>query len=148
LDPKRKWKIAFFGDVVRSRVARADIQIFRKLGYSLSVVNDGSLETEIFSKAYKIPKIERLSLRTQEVVICLRIQKERGSERLLPPLCRQDIGSKTYVMHPGPVIVGEDLAHDLCDFSDSRSLIHRQVANGRRVRRALLSELSAEGAKT
>ncbi|MBN8555299.1 MAG: hypothetical protein J0L93_07640 [Deltaproteobacteria bacterium] len=137
-NPKKKYKIAFFGDVVRSRVARSDIYAFRALGYDLSIVDDGGLETKLFAKAFKVKLISRAKLKAQDVVFCLRVQKERGSQVQMPALMPNDLGKQTLVMHPGPVVAGEDLAYELCDFKAKNNLVHEQVENGFWVRKEIL----------
>ncbi|MDB5038868.1 MAG: aspartate carbamoyltransferase, partial [Bacteriovoracaceae bacterium] len=144
LNRTKKWKITFFGDVARSRVARSDIHLFRLLGYSLSVVDDGTEETRLFAAAYKIKLVERKNLKQADVIVCLRVQKERGSLNRLVPLSKKEISEKSFLMHPGPVMLGEDLAYELCDFTASRSLVHEQVSNGLKVRTQLISDLISE----
>jgi aspartate carbamoyltransferase catalytic subunit len=137
----KKWKIAFFGDVARSRVARADIHLFHQLGYHISVVDDGQETTRLFAKAFRIRVISRQELKSVGVVICLRAQKERGSQTVLAPLSKSDLKPAQLVMHPGPVMLGEDMAYELCDFSQTQLLVHEQVANGLLVRKQLLRDL-------
>lgn len=138
----RKFTIAFFGDVSRSRVARADIHVFRALGYKLFVTDDGQAATRLFAKAFGLKLIARSQLSRMDVVVALRVQKERGSEYVMQPLRRRELGAKTLLMHPGPVILGQDLSYDLCDFSANWSLIQDQVQNGYYVRRKLIRDLS------
>jgi aspartate carbamoyltransferase catalytic subunit len=141
-NPKKKYKIAFFGDVARSRVARSDLFVFQALGYEVSVVDDQTEGTHLFAKAFKVKLIPRSKLKTQDVALCLRVQKERGSSVQQAPLSSADLGKNTFVMHPGPAIAGEDLSYELCDFKNSpNNLVHEQVENGFWVRRRLLIEL-------
>lgn len=140
----KKWRISFFGDVVRSRVARSNIHLFKTLGWPVSICDDGSAETKVFAEAFDLKLIARKNLKTSDVVYALRVQKERGSVVDQAPLNFSDLGTKTLLMHPGPVIHGEDLSHELCDFDLPQSLIHRQVANGLKIRRQILINLLSD----
>lgn len=137
----KKYKIAFIGDLARSRVARADIHLFRLLGHSLSIVDDGQSETALFAKAYRVGLVSRKSLKKFDIVVSLRVQKERGSHAFHAPLSADELLPRQYLMHPGPVLQGVDLSFELCDFSRENCLVHQQVANGLKVRTQLLSEL-------
>lgn len=140
-DPKKKWKIVIFGDVFRSRVVRSHLPLFKKLGYPVSVVNDGSLETARFCKTYGLRLVPRSSTKKTDVVICLRVQQERGSEKKMAPLSIHDFGRKTKLMHPGPAVVGVDLTMELSAKDFPPSLIHRQRQNGRFVRSQLMKDI-------
>lgn len=142
LDASKKFKIIFFGDVARSRVARSSLDLFQRLGYSVGVVDDGQSDTALFASAFKISLVQRSALKKADVVYALRVQRERGSLAQQPPLSLSDLGPKTLWMHPGPKIMGEDLSADLCDPQDPRSLILKQAQNGYRVRYFLLKELA------
>lgn len=134
----KKFEIAFFGDVYRSRVARSSLDLFKKLGFKCYVVDDHQESTHLFAKAYDLKIVKRAALKQMDVVYALRVQRERGSALNLSPLCFADLGPKTLWMHPGPKIMGEDLSPELCDASHPRSLIQRQVRNGYLIRRHLL----------
>jgi aspartate carbamoyltransferase catalytic subunit len=88
------------------------------------------------------------ALKDADVVMALRIQKERMASGLLPSLreyaarygltqerlraCSPDV----VVMHPGPMNEGVEIAADVA--VDPRSVITDQVTNGVAVRMALL----------
>jgi aspartate carbamoyltransferase catalytic subunit len=137
----KKWRIAFFGDVARSRVARSNLHLFKRLGYSVSVVDDQQLTTRLFAKAFQLPLIKRSALKALDIVYALRVQRERGSLAVEPALSLEDLGPKTFWMHPGPIVMGEDLSPDLCDASHPRSFVLKQKENGFLVRRLLLKNL-------
>lgn len=133
-------KITFFGDVYRSRVFRADQHFLRLLGHRLSICDDESSETALTAEAYKLPLVSRKALSKADVIICLRVQTERGSTVARRPLDKSDFGPKTLIMHPGPAIQGQDLSEELALFleTSSQSLILKQVQAGLCVRRLLL----------
>ena len=147
---KKPLKIGFFGDLARSRVLRSDIYFLRMLGHNLHAVSDKSIESEMMLKAYQLKNLSRENLKSMDLIICSRVQTERGSEALQKPLDISDIGAKTWIMHSGPVIAGQDMTLDLFRNLDSvfapkgiskRNLILKQVATGLEVRKRLLYEL-------
>jgi len=140
-NPRKKYKIAFYGDVTKSRVARSDIYLFKTLGYQVVVTNDGNSETKLFAKAFGVKLISRKDLRKMDIVLCLRTQKERGGSSSLGPLQLGDFGKNTKLMHPGPAILGEEISHELSDFSAEHSLVHEQLEDGLRVRKQILADI-------
>jgi len=88
------------------------------------------------------------ALRDADVVMALRIQKERMSSGLLPSLREYaarygltraglELASPdVIVMHPGPMNEGVEIAADVA--TGPRSVVTAQVANGVAVRMALL----------
>ena len=84
-----------------------------------------------------------------DVVICLRLQKERMASALLPSEAEfhRDFGMTmqrlawaapdAIVMHPGPINRGVEIDSELAD--SERSVILQQVTNGIAVRMAVLS---------
>ncbi len=137
---RRSLKVAFYGDVSRSRVARSVTKLFKKLGHQILVTDDGSRSTELFSEAFQLERIARTELKKMDVVYALRTQKERGSSSRLGPLRASDLGLETLVMHAGPVVEGEDLAYELCHFEQDRMLVHEQVQACLQMRVALLAQ--------
>lgn len=142
-------KIAIVGDVLHSRVARSNVQLFSRLGAEVYLVGPPYLMPVDLSlwparMSYSIDDI----LPQMDVVYLLRIQAERFSQSLMPPLAeysrsyamnggRVTAGKKDMViMHPGPVIRGVEISPDVLDMP--QVLISRQVANGVGVRMAVL----------
>jgi len=142
-------KIAIIGDISHSRVAHSDIVGFTKMGSEVFVYGPSTL----------IPKgIDQLgavvctslsqAVRDADVVMTLRIQKERQDDPLLPSLREysREFGISrsvlalarpdALVMHPGPVNRGVELNPDVAD--GPQSVILDQVTNGVAVRMALL----------
>lgn len=142
-------KIAIIGDITHSRVARSGIIGFSRMGSQVHVYGPTTL----------IPKgIEQLgatlcgsleeAVRDADVVMTLRIQRERQNDPLLPSLreysrqfgiSRQVLSlakPDALVMHPGPVNRGVELPPDIAD--GPQSVILDQVTNGVAVRMALL----------
>ncbi len=141
--------VGIIGDIIHSRVARSEILLFKKMGMNVMLGGPKTLMppaiktfgVEVYHDIRKmIPKLD--------VLILLRIQKERVSEHLFPNLREYakyfgiDNSKLTTakpsltIMHPGPVNRGIELAAEVAD--GDRSVILDQVTNGVAVRMALL----------
>jgi aspartate carbamoyltransferase catalytic subunit len=147
-------RVAIVGDVRHSRVARSDLHALRTLGAG---------EIRVAAPAALLPDAaelqgtrvcERLeeALEDADVVMMLRLQRERMEEGLVPSLAqyRQAWGLSAarlagarpdaIVMHPGPMNRGVEIEDEVAD--GPRSVILEQVANGVAVRMAVLLELA------
>ncbi|GBE13398.1 aspartate carbamoyltransferase [bacterium BMS3Bbin14] len=142
-------KITIIGDILHSRVAHSDIIGFARMGSRVFVYGPATLIPVGLEKlgAVVCGSLEE-AVRDADVVMTLRIQKERQSDPLLPTfreyaqsygvtreimaLARDD----ALVMHPGPINRGVELMPDVAD--SSQSVILDQVTNGVAVRMALL----------
>lgn len=142
-------KIAIIGDIAHSRVARSDIIGFTRMGSKVCLFGPATLIPKGIEHlgATLSPSLEE-AVRDADVVMALRIQRERQNDPLLPSLreyARQfGISRKVLtlakpdalVMHPGPVNRGVELNPDVAD--GPQSVILDQVTNGVAVRMALL----------
>jgi aspartate carbamoyltransferase catalytic subunit len=142
-------KIAIIGDISHSRVAHSDIIGFSKMGAKVFVSGPATLIP---------PKIEQLgatvcstiteAVDNADVVMPLRIQKERQNDPLIPSFREYAsffgitrkvlLAAKpdALLMHPGPINRGVELAPDVAD--SSQSVILDQVTNGVAIRMALM----------
>lgn len=141
-------KVAIVGDILHSRVARSDIWGFSKLGAEVRVVGPPTLIPkyieEINAKAYY--NLED-AIRDADVVIMLRIQRERQDSEFFPSLreysrfyglTREKLkvaAPDVTIMHPGPINRGVELSSDVADGADA--VILEQVSNGIAVRMAM-----------
>ncbi|MGE5508695.1 MAG: aspartate carbamoyltransferase catalytic subunit [Chitinophagales bacterium] len=144
-------KVLIVGDVAHSRVARSNIWGLSKFGAEVTVCGPATLlppGIEALGGGVKVTSDLDGALPEAEVVMALRLQKERQAKGLLPSLaeysreyglnmarlqrCRPDV----IVMHPGPANLGVEIAEEVA--SDPRSVIADQVTNGVAVRMALL----------
>jgi len=142
-------KLSIIGDLSHSRVARSNIIGFSRLGAEVTVFGPATLIP---------PRIEALGCRRAgrleealegaDVVMALRVQRERLGEAVLPSereyatcfglnrarlkLAQPDV----LLMHPGPVNWGVELSPELAEAVES--VILEQVTNGLAVRMALL----------
>jgi aspartate carbamoyltransferase catalytic subunit len=142
-------KVAIIGDISHSRVAHSDIIGFTRMGAKVSVSGPATLIP---------PKIEDLgatvcstiheAVKNADVVMPLRIQKERQNDPLIPSFREyatffginkeilQTAKPDALLMHPGPINRGVELAPDVAD--SSQSVILDQVTNGVAIRMALM----------
>ncbi len=142
-------KIAIVGDIAHSRVARSDVIGFTRMGSEVHLYGPATLIPKGIEQLGAIvsPSLEE-AVRDADVVMTLRIQRERQNDPLLPSLreySRQfGISRKilslakpeALVMHPGPVNRGVELPPEVAD--GPQSVILDQVTNGVAVRMALL----------
>jgi len=150
-------KIVILGDVLHSRVARSNIWTLTAAGADVWLCGPATLlrgfETwagrgAADGRRFHVTSSIDQALRDADVVMALRIQKERMASGLLPSLreyaaryglTRQRLAAArpdALVMHPGPMNEGVEIAADVA--SGAQSLIEEQVRNGVAVRMALL----------
>jgi aspartate carbamoyltransferase catalytic subunit len=144
-------KVAIIGDILHSRVARSQIQALNTLGAEeVRVIAPKTLlpvqvETLGVSATHSIKE----GLVDIDVIIMLRLQKERMNSALLPSeseyfkcfglsadkikLAKPD----AIVMHPGPINRGVEIDSSVAD--GPQSVILQQVSNGITVRMAIMS---------
>ena len=142
-------KVAIVGDILHSRVARSNIAGLTKMGAHVVVCGPGTLipvgiETmgvEVTTDIYK-------ALQDADVVMGLRMQKERQQEAFLPSMAEyvrefcitmdrlKKAKPGALVMHPGPTNRGIEIAAEVAD--GPQSVILEQVTNGIAVRMAVL----------
>jgi aspartate carbamoyltransferase catalytic subunit len=148
-----KLGIAIVGDIRHSRVARSAYHVFRALGVpDLRIVAPPALmpDPKEFEGCSRHTTL-KVGLKDADVVMMLRIQKERMGQADLPDadryfakyglnperlaLARPD----AIVMHPQPMNRGIEIASDVAD--GPQSAIRDQVRNGVAVRMAVLAEV-------
>jgi aspartate carbamoyltransferase catalytic subunit len=151
-------KVAIIGDIYHSRVARSNIWGLNKMGAQVYVSAPKTLLP---------PRIEEMgvtvcnkvedALADADVVMGLRLQKERQQSGLLPSLREyateyginekrmQLANDDCLIMHPGPVNRGVEMTSSVVDHA--QSVIDEQVLNGVAIRMALLYLLSRREAK-
>ncbi|HET7028970.1 MAG TPA: aspartate carbamoyltransferase catalytic subunit [Candidatus Limnocylindrales bacterium] len=149
-------KVAILGDVLHSRVARSNIWTLTAAGADLWLCGPATLLRGFEAWAMRGAAGRRFhvtssvdeAVRDADVVMALRIQKERMASGLLPSLreyaaryglTRERLARArpdALVMHPGPMNEGVEIAPDVAVGVQSR--IEEQVRNGVAVRMALL----------
>ena len=149
-------RVAIVGDVRHSRVARSNIKALHLLGCELTLVGPPTLMPERLDGwpvrvAYGLDDV----LADVDVLYMLRIQRERIGQALFPSLREYAarwgltveraarLKPDTFVMHPGPMNRGVEIAGEVAD--SARSLVTEQVSNGVAVRMAVLWSLLGSG---
>ncbi|MBS1716863.1 MAG: aspartate carbamoyltransferase catalytic subunit [Armatimonadetes bacterium] len=142
-------RVAIVGDVKHSRVARSNAWLLNKMGAevrfvgprNLIPINTANLPGEVF---YDL----QAGIQDADVVMCLRLQKERMSDGLLSSsseyAAMYQVNRDTLkwaspdcmVMHPGPLNRGIEVDDVVAD--GAHSAINNQVENGVFVRMAAL----------
>jgi aspartate carbamoyltransferase catalytic subunit len=168
LGPVRGRKIVIVGDIAHSRVARSNMWALTALGAEVVVCGpptllpaglNGTCPGEDEERDLPPVRVEHdldSAIGDADVVMALRLQKERQSGGLLPSLREY---SRLYqvtaermararpdalVMHPGPMNEGVEISADVAH--GARSLIEEQVTNGVAIRMAVLY-LMMQGAR-
>ena len=144
-------KVTMVGDIQHSRVVRSNIHLLTKFGAHTVLCGPPELlpdMAETLSPNVKIIRHMEEAVRKADVVMMLRVQKERlhglkldvnkyvaqyqlTAERL--KLAKPD----ALLMHPGPMIRGMEIQSELAD--GPQSVIEEQVQNGVYVRMAILA---------
>ncbi len=141
-------KILYVGDISHSRVFRSGAPLLKIFGAEVSVCGPRTLiprDIHVFEVENVFDDVDE-GIKWADVVIWLRLQKERQKENLIPSersyfeqfgLTRDRYKRlKGYFMHPGPVNREIDMEGELV-YSE-KSLIYDQVRNGLFVRMAIL----------
>ncbi len=154
-------KVVILGDVLHSRVARSNIWALTAAGADLWLCGPSTLlrgfeawaAVGAAGRRFHVTSSIEDAVRDADVVMALRIQRERMSSVLLPSLreyaarfgltaARLELAHPdAIVMHPGPMNEGVEIAPDVA--AGPRSVITEQVANGVAIRMALLYLLAA-----
>jgi aspartate carbamoyltransferase catalytic subunit len=146
-------RVAIIGDILHSRVARSNAHLLTTLGASVAVAGPGTLAPPEFASLVgegelRVERRIEGAVEGADVVMVLRIQRERQDKAFLPSLREYAVHyglnmkrlalakPDAVVMHPGPMNRGIEIASDVAD--GARSLILEQVANGLAVRMAVL----------
>lgn len=150
-------RVAIVGDILHSRVARSEIHALNALGVA---------EARVIAPRTLLPAcVESLGVRVfhemdrgladVDVIIMLRLQKERMSGAFLPSEHEyfdrfglteerlQNAKPDVIVMHPGPINRGIEIDSRVAD--GPRSVILQQVSHGIAVRMAILSMAMRSG---
>jgi len=144
-------RVVIVGDIFHSRVARSNAHLLTNMGAEVVFCGPPDLVPDISASiAPGIIACHNLdpALRGADVVISLRIQKERLAGKQLSIeeyVDRYQIDSRrmslakpnAILLHPGPIIRGMELTSEVAD--GSQSCIHQQVANGVKMRMAILA---------
>ena len=148
--------VAICGDVLHSRVARSNIHLLTAMGSRVRVIGPPTLiPAEASRLGVDVFHDMKSGLQDVDIVMMLRLQKERMSSGLVPSsreffrfwgLDAEKLAfakPDALVMHPGPMNRGVEIASDVAD-DPIRSVIKEQVEMGVAVRMAVLDVLSRQ----
>ena len=146
-------EVAIVGDIAHSRVVRSNLYTLRTCGAKVRLIGPPSLMPPAVDKLgvevfHELPR----GLAGADVVMALRLQKERMDSALLPSMgeyirrFRIDAAAMrlaapdAIVMHPGPMNRGIEITAEVAD--GPQSVIEAQVTNVIAVRMAVMSLLT------
>lgn len=147
-------KVVIVGDILHSRVARSNLWTLLSAGANVTLCGPATLlPKSLASEAGELTRCNVTSnineaLDGADVVMALRMQKERQDRGLIPSLREYITGYQVntkrlalarpgaLVMHPGPMNEGVEISPEVAH--GIASVIEEQVANGVAVRMAIL----------
>jgi aspartate carbamoyltransferase catalytic subunit len=144
-------KITIIGDIKHSRVANSLIDCLHTLGNTQINLFGPKLLLPISNEKATIANTMQSALSNSDVIVMLRIQKERMQQNNIPDLdnYHENFGlnkttlayanSDCIVMHPGPINRGIEISSEIAD--NPPSVILDQVQNGVLIRQAVLKSL-------
>ncbi len=141
--------VAIVGDILHSRVARSNIWALNTMGSNVTLAAPETLiPTELAQLGVRVAPSVDEAIANADVVMALRIQKERQKSGLFPSVSEynefygvsaarlQAARPEALLMHPGPMNRGVEINSDIAD--GDQSVIQEQVTNGVAVRMAIL----------
>jgi aspartate carbamoyltransferase catalytic subunit len=150
-------KVVILGDILHSRVVRSNLWGLTKLGADVVLCGPPTLigpahYWQAIFPAVRVSHSLAEALPNADVVMMLRLQKERQESGLLPTLREytrvfgmtmerlQLAAPHALVMHPGPMNEGVEIDPEVA--TCAQSVIEEQVTNGVAIRMALLYMLA------
>ena len=141
--------IGIVGDVLHSRVARSNIFLLASLGANIVVIGPPTLlPVRIENWPCTVSYSLDAALPELDVIMMLRVQQERMNGTFFPSELEYTrsfglnrsraaaLPTHAIVMHPGPMNRGVEITAEVAD--GTRSVITEQVANGLKVRMAIM----------
>ncbi len=147
--------VTIIGDIAHSRVARSNIWAMKTCGMNVTLFGPPTM-IPVGVEAFGVNVAHNIeeAVHNADVIIMLRIQRERMSKLLIPsereysklfaltPETMKAAKKDVMVMHPGPINRGVELSSTVADSENSAIL--DQVENGVAVRMAVLSFLAMQ----
>ena len=144
-------RVAIVGDILHSRVARSQIHALSILGVPeiRVIAPDTLLPADVESLGVHVYRDLLPGLTGVDVVIALRLQRERMQGQLLPSeeeyfrrfgITQSSLtqaAEDVIVMHPGPINRGVEIDSDIAD--SNSSVILQQVSHGIAIRMAIMA---------
>ncbi|MBF0532654.1 MAG: aspartate carbamoyltransferase catalytic subunit [Candidatus Omnitrophica bacterium] len=142
-------KVGIIGDILHSRVARCNAWGLMKMGAQVTLCGPATLlPIGIENIGVKVSCDADQVIRESDVLMMLRVQKERQQDQFLPSLREyakvfglnaarlKTAKPSVLVMHPGPTNRGVEISAEIADCANS--VILDQVTNGVAIRMAIL----------
>jgi aspartate carbamoyltransferase catalytic subunit len=149
--------VTIVGDILHSRVARSNIFGLMTLGANVRLCGPPTLLPHTFAElGCELYHDLATAARDADVIMMLRIQRERQSHNFFPTLDEYahyfclteevlaEAKSDVVILHPGPMNRGIEISSGVAD--GPYSLMMNQVANGVALRMAVLYQLIVPGA--
>ncbi len=150
-------KVVIVGDILHSRVARSNLWGLTRMGARVTLCAPPTLLGPAHYWTSTWPEVQIShkfdeAIAGADVIMALRLQKERQQAGLLPSLREysryfavtteriEQIGAHVLVLHPGPMNEGVEISPEVA--RSPQSAIDQQVTNGVAVRMALLYRLA------
>jgi aspartate carbamoyltransferase catalytic subunit len=151
-------RVVIVGDILHSRVARSNLWGLVRMRAKVTLCAPPTLLGPSRYWTTTWPEVEishnfDRAIERADVIMALRLQKERQQAGLLPSLREysryfavtserlEQVGHNVLVMHPGPMNEGVEITPEAA--RSAQSAIETQVTNGVAVRMALLYTLAA-----
>ncbi len=138
--------IAIVGDIMHSRVARSDIELFKKLNMNINLIAPPYFQDMNIKDVNWYNNLEE-GLKNANAVIALRIQNERidGTIPLIHYVknYRLDINNfpkNALLLHPGPQNRDVEVTSELLETKNAKTILE-QVTNGVFIRMAILEKM-------
>jgi len=141
--------IVIVGDIAHSRVVRSNIYAMKTMGMNVKLIGPPTMiPLGIEKMGVDISYCLKGAISNADVIMMLRLQKERQSQFLLPSIREysnlyclttkllEEAKEDVLIFHPGPVNRGIEISLDVME--SDRSLILNQVTNGVALRMALM----------
>ena len=151
--------VAICGDIAHSRVARSNIFLLGKMQNRIRLVGPTTLLPKSFEElGLEISSDMKSSLEDADVIMMLRLQRERMDAALIPSereyFYRFGLDQKklsfakkdAIVMHPGPMNRGVEIDGMIAD-DMTKSVIQEQVEMGVAIRMAVIELLISKSEK-
>lgn len=143
--------VTILGDITHSRVARSNIWAMPRMGINLRLFGPKTM-IPVNTKPFGVQVCKSIeeSVEGADVIMTLRIQRERQGKLLIPSVkeyarnfginaARLKMSNNAIILHPGPINRGVELSSEVADCEQSAIL--NQVENGVAVRMAVLYAL-------
>lgn len=146
----RGLRLGILGDIRHSRVARSWSKLAPRMGMELRFIGPEVWMPDDFGNGIECFDDKVMGLKNLDVVMALRVQKERiekvdqGISAFVKgfQLELQDLRAGQFLMHPGPVNWGVELAPNL--HGAPKSLVRTQLQHSLALRSSLLAHLCSD----